>query len=108
MKDRVKLEMLQKQLVDVQTQIEMIRSRQHSRRKEFRKSSSRRSSKGSNIMPMAEKKSRSRPQKEFEVREITFDEKKELSEAINLLSGDKLSRVVQIIHESMPHLQVGH
>jgi bromodomain-containing factor 1 len=39
------------------------------------------------------------------VRDITFDQKRDLSERINRLSGDHLSKVVQIIHASMPHLR---
>jgi hypothetical protein len=40
-----------------------------------------------------------------EIREITFEEKRELSEVIPSLTAEKLNRVVQIIHESMPHLK---
>ncbi|KAF9579276.1 hypothetical protein BGW38_004527, partial [Lunasporangiospora selenospora] len=36
---------------------------------------------------------------------ISFEQKKELSEAIHFLEGEKLAKVVQIIHESMPHLR---
>ncbi|KAG0324703.1 hypothetical protein BG004_003384 [Podila humilis] len=36
---------------------------------------------------------------------ITFEQKKELSDAINNFEGDKLANVVQIIHSSMPHLR---
>ena len=39
------------------------------------------------------------------LQEITFDQKRELSEKINTLSGEKLGAVVQIIHNSMPHLK---
>lgn len=58
-------------------------------------------------------KSRSKPSKSSshhhrssppEVREISFDEKRLLSEAINSLSGDRLSRVVEIIRAGMPQL----
>ncbi|KAI7819147.1 Bromodomain-containing protein [Gamsiella multidivaricata] len=36
---------------------------------------------------------------------ITFEQKKELSDRINDLEGDQLAKVVQIIHDSMPHLR---
>ncbi|KAI9594839.1 Bromodomain-containing protein [Syncephalis fuscata] len=37
--------------------------------------------------------------------EVTLDQKRELSENINLLSGDKLATVVTIIQQSVPHLK---
>ncbi|KAK9712288.1 hypothetical protein K7432_007222 [Basidiobolus ranarum] len=37
--------------------------------------------------------------------EITFEQKRELSDSINLLPGEKLNTVVSIIHSSMPHLK---
>ena len=58
--------------------------------------------------PPKEKKKVGRPRKPIdppEIREITFEEKRDLSEAIPMLSAEKLNRVVQIIHESMPHLK---
>lgn len=55
--------------------------------------------------PRPKAPSQPKKKKKDEIREITFEEKKELSEAINTLAGDKLGRVVQIIHESMPQLQ---
>ncbi|KAI8069552.1 hypothetical protein BC940DRAFT_332086 [Gongronella butleri] len=39
-----------------------------------------------------------------ELPEFTFEQKKDLSERINNLSGDKLNTVVTIIQNSMPHL----
>ncbi|KAF9998141.1 hypothetical protein BGZ65_006336, partial [Modicella reniformis] len=36
---------------------------------------------------------------------ITFEQKKELSERINEFEGHQLATVVQIIHDSMPHLR---
>ncbi|KAF9397339.1 hypothetical protein BGX21_008954, partial [Mortierella sp. AD011] len=36
---------------------------------------------------------------------ITFEQKKELSDSINNFEGDKLANIVQIIHDSMPHLR---
>ncbi|KAG0294739.1 hypothetical protein BGZ98_001650, partial [Dissophora globulifera] len=36
---------------------------------------------------------------------ITFEQKKELSENINMLEQDKLGKVVKIIHDGMPHLR---
>jgi len=42
---------------------------------------------------------------EEDVPSVTFEQKKELSEAINNFEGDKLANVVQIIHSSMPHLR---
>ncbi|KAF9190709.1 hypothetical protein BGZ50_009850 [Haplosporangium sp. Z 11] len=42
---------------------------------------------------------------EEDVPMITFEQKKELSDSINNFAGDKLANVVQIIHNSMPHLR---
>lgn len=39
-----------------------------------------------------------------ELPEFTFDQKKDLSERINNLSGDRLNTVVNIIQSSMPNL----
>ncbi|KAG0043445.1 hypothetical protein BGZ83_011402 [Gryganskiella cystojenkinii] len=36
---------------------------------------------------------------------VTFEQKVELSQRIDSFAGDQLSQVVQIIHESMPHLR---
>jgi len=37
-------------------------------------------------------------------KEMTFEEKKELSESINILPAENLGKVVQIIHQKMPNL----
>ncbi|KAI8361275.1 Bromodomain-containing protein [Mortierella sp. GBAus27b] len=42
---------------------------------------------------------------EDDVPTITFEQKKELSDSINKFEGEKLANVVQIIHNSMPHLR---
>ncbi|KAF9435155.1 hypothetical protein BGZ76_006802 [Entomortierella beljakovae] len=61
--------------------------------------------------PVEKKKSsskRSRPiysSSEEDIPMITFEQKKELSDCINNFEGDKLANVVQIIHDSMPHLR---
>ena len=36
---------------------------------------------------------------------LTFEQKKDLSEAIQTLNGQKLERVIQIIHEGVPEIQ---
>jgi hypothetical protein len=36
---------------------------------------------------------------------LTFDQKKELSESITALEGNKLERVIQIIHDGMPEIR---
>lgn len=36
---------------------------------------------------------------------LTFDQKKDLSEAISRLEGSKLERVIQIIHEGVPEIR---
>jgi bromodomain-containing factor 1 len=41
---------------------------------------------------------------EAELMEFTFDQKKDLSEQINNLTGDRLNTVVTIIQNSMPNL----
>jgi hypothetical protein len=41
---------------------------------------------------------------ETELMEFTFDQKKDLSEQINNLTGDRLNTVVNIIQNSMPNL----
>ncbi|KAF9192031.1 hypothetical protein BGZ49_003471, partial [Haplosporangium sp. Z 27] len=51
---------------------------------------------------------RSRPiysSSEEDIPMITFEQKKELSDRINNFEGDKLANIVQIIHDSMPHLR---
>ena len=45
------------------------------------------------------------PRVKKEVKQMSFEEKKQLSIDINQLSADKLGRVVEIIHASMPHLK---
>ncbi|KAI9271578.1 Bromodomain-containing protein [Phascolomyces articulosus] len=45
-----------------------------------------------------------RPKKEQPLPDFTFEQKKDLSERINNLTGDKLNTVVQIIQSSMPNL----
>eukprot|EP01098_Paradermamoeba_levis_P008621 TRINITY_DN3570_c0_g1_i1.p1 TRINITY_DN3570_c0_g1~~TRINITY_DN3570_c0_g1_i1.p1 ORF type:complete len:275 (+),score=40.23 TRINITY_DN3570_c0_g1_i1:332-1156(+) len=47
--------------------------------------------------------SKNRPQKD-DNQPMTFEEKKRLGDDINKLPSDKLGRVVQIIHERIPHL----
>ncbi|KAK3825664.1 MAG: Bromodomain-containing protein [Benniella sp.] len=42
---------------------------------------------------------------EDDVPRITFEQKRELSERINEFEGHQLANVVQIIHDSMPHLR---
>ncbi|KAI7820013.1 hypothetical protein BC939DRAFT_458684 [Gamsiella multidivaricata] len=49
--------------------------------------------------------SESESSSEEDVPTITFEQKKELSDSINKFEGDKLANVVQIIHNSMPHLR---
>ena len=44
------------------------------------------------------------PPPKMENREITFEEKRELSELINQLDGDKLEHVVQIIRDNLKDL----
>lgn len=55
--------------------------------------------------PVYSSSSDSSSSSEEDVPVITFDQKKELSDAINHFEGDKLANVVQIIHSSMPHLR---
>jgi bromodomain-containing factor 1 len=43
-------------------------------------------------------------EKKEELPEFTFDQKKDLSERINNLTGDRLNTVVDIIRSSMPNL----
>ncbi|KAI8079591.1 Bromodomain-containing protein [Gilbertella persicaria] len=57
--------------------------------------------KSSKKQPRRVKRKRPEPKKE----EFTFEQKKELSEMINELTGDKLDTVVSIIQNSMPNLQ---
>ncbi|KAI9496648.1 Bromodomain-containing protein [Zychaea mexicana] len=56
--------------------------------------------------PASGEKRRRRPvqRKEPELPEFTFEQKKDLSERINNLTGDKLNTVVNIIQSSMPNL----
>ena len=52
----------------------------------------------------AEKRRRVAKPKKEELPEFTFEQKKDLSERINNLTGDKLNTVVNIIQSSMPNL----
>ncbi|KAI7858505.1 Bromodomain-containing protein [Circinella umbellata] len=52
----------------------------------------------------AEKRRRVAKPKKEELPEFTFEQKKDLSERINNLTGDKLNTVVSIIQSSMPNL----
>eukprot|EP00158_Paraphelidium_tribonemae_P006580 Partr_v1_DN27887_c0_g1_i7_m22699 putative bromodomain containing len=130
--ESIQIRHVKQQIQLLKTQLDALR--QQKKKKQERRlgkpSGSRRSSKGSNVdinstvaaapaPPKPPKKPREpkppkikrpvgRPPKSIdppEIREITFEEKRELSEAIPALSADKLTRVVAIIHESMPHLK---
>jgi hypothetical protein len=49
------------------------------------------------------KKGKSKPVADDDV--LTFEQKKDLSEAIQQLDGTKLERVIQIIHEGVPEIR---
>ena len=123
------IRILEMQIAMLQNQILAIKQRKKSKSKRSDKSRSRRTSKTPVVVsdvpqyvapPPQPKPAPAPPQpkppkppkqprqpakkKEPVLREISFEEKKELSEEINRLSGEKLARVVQIIHESMPQL----
>ena len=79
--------------------------------KESKGSKSRRKSSDTPRRQSKSDKPKKRPRPDFsdsddgKSRVITFEQKRELSESINLLPGEKLAKVVEIIHASMPHLQ---
>ncbi|KAI8388339.1 Bromodomain-containing protein [Radiomyces spectabilis] len=54
--------------------------------------------------PVGEKRRRPTKRKDDELPEFTFEQKKDLSEQINNLAGDRLNTVVSIIQSSMPNL----
>jgi bromodomain-containing factor 1 len=101
--------MIEQQIAFLQSQLETLRQAERRRKKDRKKNRSRRSSKSSVAAEPTPKPPRPpRPpkvKKEPEIREISFDEKRILSEAINNLSGEKLGKVVEIIHECMPQLK---
>jgi hypothetical protein len=49
------------------------------------------------------KKGKNKPIADDDV--LTFEQKRDLSEAIGLLDGSKLERVIQIIHEGVPEIR---
>jgi hypothetical protein len=51
------------------------------------------------------KKSSSKKKRSDEHRTLSFDEKKELAQKIGSLEEGKVEKVIQIIHEAMPHTQ---
>ncbi|KAG1446673.1 hypothetical protein G6F46_009442 [Rhizopus delemar] len=55
--------------------------------------------------PAVERKMKSRKKKKRE--SLSYEEKKELSERINRLTGDRLNEVIQIIQSSLPDLDKG-
>lgn len=51
----------------------------------------------------AKKRGKNKPVADDDV--LTFEQKKDLSEAIQKLDGSKLERVIQIIHEGVPEIR---
>lgn len=111
----MQIHMIEQQISFLQSQLDTLKHGRKGRRG-TKKSHSRRSSKGSLAagvetataprLPKPPKVPKPPKAKKEEVlRDITFEEKKELSESINSLSGDRLGKVVKIIHECMPHLK---
>ena len=115
----LQIRMIEQQIMFLKQQLETVRQTGKKKRKK-KNSKSRRSSKSSAVessstpKPPAPKKVKEprpkptpkppAPPKEVVVREITFEEKRELSELINQLDGDKLEHVVQIIRENLKDL----
>lgn len=121
--DDLQIRMIEQQISFLQQQLLTMRQSKKRRKDKKRKPKTTKSRRGSKISGATDLSSpahssgahsESKPtsgrgrgapkKKEPEIREITFDEKRQLSESINSLSGEKLARVVQIIHESMPQL----
>lgn len=61
------------------------------------------SSKPMKSLPGKKKGSKGKPVADDDV--LTFDQKKDLSEAIGKLEGAKLEKVIQIIHEGVPEIR---
>jgi bromodomain-containing factor 1 len=106
--NKKQIRIMEQQIAFLQAQLENLRQDQRRRRRNKNKSRSRRSSKGSTVEAVPKPPKAPRPPKpkvEEVVREISFEEKRQLSEAINNLSGEKLAKVVQIIHQCMPQIR---
>ncbi|KAK9248023.1 Bromodomain-containing protein [Lipomyces tetrasporus] len=89
---------LEQQLLAMQNQLSMMKKlKKESGKKKKEKKPSKRSA--------PKKRKSSTGQATAPVPHVSYDMKKELSEKITTLSGQKLTHVVKMIHESMPHLK---
>ena len=73
------------------------------KKKEREKAQAASSSKASNKTSKSSKKKGKKPIADDDV--LTFEQKKDLSEAIGKLDGAKLEKVINIIHEGVPDLK---
>ena len=97
---------MERHLASITQQISSLKS--NKKRKADRTTSKGRSARGAAApnkerKTPSEKRRRVTKQKE-ELPEFTFEQKKDLSERINSLTGDRLNTVVNIIQSSMPNL----
>ncbi|KAK9241039.1 Bromodomain-containing protein [Lipomyces kononenkoae] len=89
---------LEQQLLAMQNQLSMM--------KKLKKDSSKKKKKEKTSKKSAPRKRKSSTgQTTAPLPHVSYDMKKELSEKITTLSGQKLTHVVKMIHESMPHLK---
>ncbi|KAK9317460.1 Bromodomain-containing protein [Lipomyces starkeyi] len=89
---------LEQQLLAMQNQLSMM--------KKLKKDGSKKKKKEKTSKKSAPRKRKSSAgQATAQVPHVSYDMKKELSEKITTLSGQKLTHVVKMIHESMPHLK---
>lgn len=114
----IQIQMIEQQIMFLQQQLDALRQSKKSKKKSKKNKNRRASSAldlmkplksvgGSNASVSSSTAKPKRPKAdkdEFIVREISFEEKRELSELINNLDGDKLSTVVQIIRDSLKDL----
>ncbi|KAK9457654.1 Bromodomain-containing protein [Dipodascopsis uninucleata] len=95
---------LEQQLVAMQNQLSMMKKlkKENSKKKKEKKEKEKEKSKKSSTTSKKKSKSTSVP---APVPHVSYDMKKELSEKIMTLTGQKLNHVIKMIHESMPHLK---
>ncbi|KAI3646818.1 hypothetical protein MP228_009746 [Amoeboaphelidium protococcarum] len=106
----IQVQLLENQIMFLQSQLEALKRK----KRKDKKKKSRRSSKSENPKPVGRppnpfkqpKVPRPRKQKkEMVIREITFEEKQTLSDAISEFPESKLGVVLKIIQEGLPHLK---
>ncbi|KAK9448002.1 Bromodomain-containing protein [Limtongia smithiae] len=96
---------LERQLADMQSQLLMMKKMQKDTSKKKKKDKEHKRKNSLTSLSGKKKKSKTSSAIPKEIPHVSYDMKKELSEKITTLSGAKLTHVVKMIHESMPHLK---